>query len=120
MHFIIVAINKMNWQSNMHKILTILSTPDAIISSGFMIGFVHSFKFSEQTLESPLSSLLNASMSGFLTCIGATFVADFIPPQLKFIIPLLAICSCVYYKVNDLFPPKNPPSKIKHNINVSN
>ena len=87
------------------RILTTLSTPDAINVSGFMIGFMYRLKFTKETLDRPLSTLFDSSISGFFTLLGAQIVADFLPPQLRFFIPLLAVCSSVYYKLNDVIHP---------------
>ena len=86
----------------LQRISVTLSTPNTIGLSGFMIGFMHRLKFTTETLDQPLSTLFDSAWAGFFTCFGAQIVADFLPPQLKFMIPLLAMCSCIYYKSNDL------------------
>lgn len=80
-----------------------LNSDQSVTLSGFMIGFIYSFKFNKRTLQYPLSTIFDSALSGFLTAWGADIVGNFIPPNLRFIIPLTAIASCIYYKFVDMF-----------------
>jgi hypothetical protein len=85
----------------MRTLVTTLNSESVVVLSGFMIGFVNRVKFNTNTLENPLSSLFDASVLGFFTSLGAKIVASFLPSNLKFMIPTLAVLSCIYYKVTD-------------------
>lgn len=82
--------------------MTVLNSERAVATSGFMLGFLYDFKFNAQTLQNPLTTILNASIAGFITSIGAAIVGGFVPEELRFLIPLSAVASCIYYKYNDL------------------
>lgn len=87
--------------SKFRNLFQTLNSPRVVLGSGFMIGFVYDLKFNERTLEYPLSSIFNASIGGFITYLGAAIVHDFIPWRLRFIVPLTAGASCIYYKYKD-------------------
>jgi hypothetical protein len=89
--------------SFLNTALATLNSNQVVYSSGFMIGFVYDFKFNKKTLHFPLSTIFNSAISGFFTAIGADIVSGFLPPSLKFIIPVAAIASCIYYKFVDMF-----------------
>jgi hypothetical protein len=84
------------------SILQILNSDIAVRTSGFMVGFMYEFKFKRQTLDAPLSAILNASVSGFFTFLGAIIVSIFVPIPIRFIIPVTSTLACVYYKWKDL------------------
>jgi hypothetical protein len=88
--------------SKFKSILRTLNSTNVVLGSGFMLGFVHEIKFKESTLRAPLSTLFSASTLGFLTYCGSAIVHDLIPPQLRFLIPVMTAMSCVYYKIKDL------------------
>jgi glucan phosphoethanolaminetransferase (alkaline phosphatase superfamily) len=87
----------------MNNLIKKLSSENAILTSGFMIGFCHQFKFNKVTLEYPLTTTFQASIYGIFTSIGALFVADLLPGRMRIIIPIIATVSCAYYKYNDLY-----------------
>jgi hypothetical protein len=84
-----------------------LNSEQYVLSSGFMIGFIYSFKFNRRTLHYPLSTIFDSALSGYLTLWGAKIVSNYLPSNLRFIIPLAAIASCIYYKFVDMFGPTN-------------
>ena len=88
--------------STVDMILKTLNSTNAVLTSGFLIGFTYELKFSKKTLQYPLSTLFNSVIGGFITFLGASLLHDFIPPNLRFIVPVLATASCLYYKYNDL------------------
>ncbi|QKF94212.1 hypothetical protein QKU48_gp0754 [Fadolivirus algeromassiliense] len=106
------------------KALNGLNNDSAVVTSGFMIGFMHELKFNESTLQNPLSTIFSASISGFITSLGASVVGSILPQQMRFIIPIAAVTSCSYYKYKDLKGPKSTNNnknndKINFNLNVS-
>lgn len=92
------------------SVITVLNSEQSVTISGFVNGFLYDFKFNTKTLQNPFATIFNASISGFITSIGAGIVGGFVPEELKFLIPLSAIASCVYYKYNDLKESKSPKS----------
>lgn len=88
----------------MESMLQTLNSEEAVLISGFMIGFMYDFKFTTETLEYPLTTIFNSALSGLLTFIGAGLVAGFLHKDLHFIIPVTAVASCLYYKWKDLTP----------------
>lgn len=89
------------------KIKNTLNSDDAIVYSGFMLGFIHSCNDKTSFLENPLSSILISYIFGFITSIGASIVSSFVPSRVRVIIPLAIIVSCA----NHIYNPK------KHEFN---
>ena len=87
----------------MKKIFSTLNSPRVILGSGFMIGFVYELKLNEKTLEYPLTTICNATLGGFITYLGTELMYEFIPPNLRFVIPVAACASCIYYKYRDIY-----------------
>jgi len=103
--------------SFLNTVLVKLNSDQSVSVSGFMIGFLYDFKFNRRTLHFPLSTIFNSAIAGFFTAIGAKIVSGFIPSNLKFIIPLMAIASCFYYKYIDMFGEKPNNKTITKNNN---
>lgn len=93
------------------QLIDVMNSDLAITTSGFLLGFIHNFKFNKQTLNNPLSTIFGSSICGFFTSIGAEIVAGFLPPNLRFLIPTTIMSSCAYYKYKDLFPDENKSNK---------
>jgi hypothetical protein len=96
--------------STQETVMDIMNSDATTSTMGFLLGFLYVFKFNKKTLESPLSSLFDASLNGFLTSIAAAFVSGWLPTKMKFILPVTAIFSCVYYIRNGMIQRKSDGS----------
>jgi len=99
----LIIFELLTLMSTIMKVMASLNSETVIVTSGFMIGFLYEFKFNKKTLDNPLSTIFNSSISGFIMSIGASIVGGFIPSPMKCIIPLTAVASCAYYKYNDIY-----------------
>ena len=88
--------------NGMKGMFNTLNSSRVVLGSGFMIGFVYELKLSKRTLEYPLTTICDATLGGFVTYLGTELLYEFIPMNLRFVIPLAACASCVYYKYNDI------------------
>jgi len=79
-----------------------LNSDSVVLTSGFLLGFIHSFKLNKETIERPYSTLGNASIDGFFTLIGAGVLSLLLPRSCLFLIPSTTLVSCTYYKYKDL------------------
>lgn len=100
-------------------ILTTLNSPKAVLTAGFLSGFIYNFKLSKRTLNYPLSTLFNSALSGMITLFGSSFLLKWFHEDFRFIIPLTVATSCIYWKYTDLFyNKKNKPFILyKHKSN---
>ena len=96
-----------------------LNSVTVVQTSGFLLGFIYTVKFNKQTLKKPLTTILNASFKGIITAIGSLIVGGFLPPNVRFIIPIITTISCIYYKMNDLRKYKKIESKTIINKNTN-
>lgn len=87
--------------ASVSDILNTLNTDESVQAAGFMIGFMYRFKFNHETLYNPLTTIYEASLYGYVTRIGSSFLSGMMPDNIKFIVPLTAITSCIYYKYID-------------------
>src|SRR5258705_2036050 len=87
--------------SRMRIIFDALNSDQAVKIGGFAFGFIHRLKFNSKTLDRPLSTIFGAAWEGFWCGLGAIMVSDFLPKKLRCVIPLIALISCLYYKVKD-------------------
>lgn len=93
---------EMSLLASLSHIIRHLNSDSVVASSGFMLGFVHEFKFNKKTLDAPLSAMFSASISGFVTSIGASIVGTLTPHPYRALIPVAALVSCAYHKHQDL------------------
>jgi hypothetical protein len=91
-------------------VMDILNSDATTSTMGFLLGFLYVFRFNNKTLECPLSSLFDASLNGCLTSIAAGFVSGWLPIKMKFILPVTAIFSCMYYIRNGMIQRKSDSS----------
>lgn len=91
-------------------ILAFLCDNETILISGFMLGFFWTFKFNADTLLNPMSTLLLSILNGGFMSFVAGLVADFTPYGLRFLIPIVAFPSCIFYVMCGLasFRPREP------------
>lgn len=93
-------------------LFTTLNSQNTVRTSGFLLGFIHAIKFNKQTLDHPLVTVWNASWEGVITTIGASIVGSFLPPNMRFFIPLITVVACIHYKISDLKKNKKKRSSI--------
>lgn len=84
------------------KVCNLLSSDESIATAGFMLGFLHRFKFNKKTLDKPLSTFIDASINGCSASIGALFASMFLPYNLRFIVSVTSICATIHYKIKDI------------------
>ena len=87
---------------NARRLFHTLNSEKAVVYSSFIFGFTYNFKFNKKTLENPMSTLFNSTVDGFLYSVAGVIIGDLMPPQIRFVIPMLVTSSCVYYKYKDL------------------
>ena len=86
-----------NIYATIPQIFKYLNSETAIVNAGFLLGFMHA---SDKIVETPLSTIFNASIQGALTSIGASIVGGFLPSGIRFIIPVAVFISCNQYLFN--------------------
>lgn len=67
-----------------------------IINFGFALGFVHQCNAND-LVKYPLSVACIASIAGCFTSLGSCMASIFVPPQIKFVIPLAICMSCTHH-----------------------
>ncbi len=99
-------------------ILSILNTDYAVLLGGFLIGFARCFKLERKTLKYPLSVLWKSTCVGAICSTATGFVGHSMPSEVKFMIPVMAIISYIYYKYIDIFDPPTDSGKNKNKIRI--
>lgn len=79
-----------------------LNSGQVVVGSGFMLGCIYNLKFCKETLEHPYYELFWAALYGLITMFEAILLSIFIPHSCFFMISVIALASCIYYKYEDL------------------
>jgi len=98
-----------------------LTRAQFITATAFGYGVINSVDKPKDFIEAPLTSTLGACISGGVYALGASFVASFVPKQLKPIVGALLIGATIYegYRRYNGYSPRQQLVRLNIDCNTS-
>lgn len=84
----------------MNNLKVLLTSEATAACSGLLYGFLITLPQKEVLLSKPLTSLFHATFTGAVYQVGAMMIHNYLPPYLKFVLPMLLIPATIYQIYN--------------------